>query len=170
MTDIKNFDAAVERALREQTPPTPEPQILTPEQIRTLTNLGFDHVPTVEELREAKARRQAQVREEVLFQADRRSWCEDGTRQVCANLRLQRPGSRVTHKVTYRVTMDVEIEIASWTDKGALAIGLNAARLPVDGRSYAVNRVTNPVIENLTVNGTTYELTEDLRKELTSER
>ena len=152
--------ADTERAV----PPTPT---LTAEQIDMLRKLGFDHVPTVEELAEAKTQRQAEVREEVLFQADRRGWCADGTRTVLANLRLQRPGDKAVHKIVARVEMDIEVDLRAWTERGALAYAVSANILPTAERS-ADGQVsyTNMSITGLKVGDTPYELTEDLRREL----
>lgn len=146
--------------------PTPE---VDPAIVELLKRHGFDHVPAEEELREYKARRQAEVREEVLFQADRRNWCDDGTRKVCANLRIPRPGPRETHEVTFRVTMDLTIPISAWTARGALARAYNGYNIPVEGREWhaSSHRATNVVMENLMVDGQPTELTEDLRRELT---
>ena len=160
MTDLRIADPVDQAMVADMGGGTPAPT-LTAEQIDMLRKLGFDHVPTVEELREAKARRQAEVREEVLFQADRKHWCEDGTRTVCANLRLARPGKET-------VTMELEVDMLTWTDRGALATAINSRILPVEGpNSGGMARYTNVSITDLTVGGTPYELTEDLRKELT---
>lgn len=149
---------------------------MTPEVARELLKrYGFDHVPAAEELQEILPRRRAEVREEVLFQADLRNWCEDGTRAVCANLRVARPGDQKYRRVTYQVTMDVEIVQSTWTERGALARALAHGGIPTEGSSpYSIpaysGGVRNVVITNLTVDGTTYELTDDLRKELTDEQ
>lgn len=169
MTDLRIADT-IHRAMvadMEGTEAVPAPT-LTAEQIDMLRKLGFDHVPTEQELREAKARRQAEVRDEVLFQADRKGWCEDGTRQVLANLRLQRPGDRGTHKIIARVTMDVEVDVAAWTERGALASAIRYRQLPTEMDQTGL-RYLNVTHEGLTVDGNPYELTEDLRRELSSD-
>lgn len=173
MTDLRITDPVDQAMIRdiESDRPTGAPRpMLTDEQIEALKRLGFDHVPTVDELAERKAQRQAEVRDEVLFQADRKYWCDDGTRKVCANLRIARPGGKTERKVTYRVTMDVEVRAHTWTERGALAYAINSNLLPTDGGSYGgtgTGTATNVVIEGLAVDGTPFELTDDLRKEMT---
>ena len=58
MTDLRIADPVDQAMVADMGGGTPAPT-LTAEQIDMLRKLGFDHVPTVEELREAKARRQA---------------------------------------------------------------------------------------------------------------
>lgn len=146
--------------------PTPE---VDPAIVELLKRHGFDHVPAEEELREYKARRQAEVREEVLFQADRRNWCDDGTRKVCANLRIPRPGQRETHEITFQVTMDVTLTLNAYSAKGALARAYNGHLFPVEGRQWypSATRTSNVTMGPLMVGGQPIELTEDLRRELT---
>lgn len=178
MTDLRITDPVDQAMVQDMggplgdTPPLPEPTpTLDDATIALLKRYGFNHVPTVEELREVKARRQAEVRDEVLFQADRKNWCDEGTRQVCANLRLPRPGSKEQHKVTYRVTMVMEIGLHTYTDRGALAYLVNGKMFPVEGKSFRGHgTATNVVVENVAVDGTPFELTDDLRKELSNDQ
>lgn len=150
-------------------PDTPQPQglelTLDPATIKLLKKYGFDRVPTIEELREVKARRQAEIREEVLFQADRRNWCDDGTRKVCANLRVQRPGEREERKITVKVAYEIEVTVTSYTDRGAVALALAGNYLPKEKNTNG-GRVINRKIEyvDLEVNGTPAEITPDMMR------
>lgn len=164
MTDLRITDEVDRDMVRDMSGPT-EPQTpeLDAETIALLQKYGFDHVPTADELREVKARRQAEIREEVLFQADRRNWCEDGTRKVCANLRIPRPGQREDRKITVKVSYEVELTVASYTDRGAVALALSSGYLPKEKNN---GRVAHRNIEytGLEVNGTPAEVTPDMMR------
>jgi hypothetical protein len=166
MADLRITDEVDRDMVRDMGGPT-EPQTPTPEldaeTIELLKKYGFDHVPTADELRDFKARRQAEIREEVLFQADRRNWCEDGTRKVCANLRVQRPGQREDRKITVQVTYEVELTVTSYTDRGAVALALSSGYLPVEKNN---RRLAQRNIEyvGLEVNGTPAEITPDMKR------
>lgn len=86
-----------------------------------LDKAGLDHVPTVDEAKALLDARKDEIRTEVLRQADMRDWCEDGTRKVCANLRLPRPGERQTHKVQVEMTLTLTLDSTAYTAEGALA-------------------------------------------------
>lgn len=162
MTDlISNPDQQMIPA--PQDPPAPSIDDATKELLK---RYGFDHVPTVEELRARKAQRQAEVRAEVLFQADRRNWCEDGTRTVCANLRLQRPGSREQRTIRATVSYEVELKVHSWTDKGSLTAAMHHNYLPTEAQNTRNRAFSNITLANVTVNDQAIEWTDDLAKEL----
>lgn len=164
MADLRITDEVDRDMVRDMSGPT-EPQVpeLDVETIALLQKYGFDHVPTADELREFKARRQAEIREEVLFQADRRNWCDDGTRKVCANLRIPRPGQREDRKVTVKVSYEIEVTISSYTDRGAVALALASGYLPKD---RANGRTVYRDVEyiGLSVNGTPAEITPDMMR------
>lgn len=149
--------------------PTPEPQTpeIPEETLNQLRALGFDHIPTVEEVRERLNARRAQIREEVLFQADRRGWCEDGTRQVCANLRLTRPGERERRTLTTKVTLELEYTGLTWTERGLLTLAMTNNALPVDvsGRLFGSKVVASEVHE-VKIGDQVIELTDELVKEI----
>lgn len=86
-----------------------------------LVKAGLDHVPTIEEAKAHLDARRKEIRLAVLEQADERSWCEDGTRKVCANLRLERPGSRSEKLVEVELILKVTIPVTTYTDKGVVA-------------------------------------------------
>jgi hypothetical protein len=151
--------------INEQTDAGAEVNI-SPQTLELLKSLGFDHVPTVEEIEEAWAKRREEVRQEVLFHADRRSWCESGTRQVCANLRVARPGDREEHTITARVSYDVELTVASYTKKGAIAVASYNQWLPTARHNGRTRTVTNIKMDGLTIDGESFEMTDELLKEV----
>lgn len=85
-----------------------------------LAQAGLDRVPTIEEAKALLDARRAEIRHAVLEQADARDWCYEGTRKVCANLRLAKPDDRKQH--TFRTTIQVEVEIGynGFTEAGAI--------------------------------------------------
>lgn len=93
-----------------------------PEETKALLEVaGLDHVPTVDEAKALLDARRAEIRTAVLMEADARDWCEDGTRKVCANLRLARPGNRDSHEITVTMQMTLTITQSAYTPQGALA-------------------------------------------------
>ena len=181
MTDLMITSAAAEEAKTEAaiTDPVdramvldmggvskPETPALDEATIKLLTELGFDHVPTIEEAKSALDARREFVRSEVLFQADRKQWCEDGTREVCANLRLRRPGSRTEKKVTVRATVEYTVHRLAYSDRGALHSAEKSGYLPV-GTRFAAGGLVSAEIHELKVDDTVIDLTDELRKEIT---
>lgn len=137
--------------------------------INQLKALGFDHVPTVEEARERLQARRAEIRDEVLFQADRRGWCEEGTREVCAGLRLTRPGIKEARTVTVRFTTTMTYVANTWTDRGALAYAAANTYLPIVNGDRLARRVGGNggvEVHEVKVNDTVIELTDELRGEI----
>lgn len=90
------------------------------EAAELLAKAKLDHIPTVEEAKAILAARRAEIRHAVMVEADRRDWCEDGTRKVCANLRLERPGSRTERVVEVELTMKLTVPVATYTEEGVL--------------------------------------------------
>lgn len=90
------------------------------EAAELLAKAKLDHVPTVEEAKAILAARRAEIRHAVMVEADRRDWCEDGTRKVCANLRLERPGSRTERLVVVELTMKLTVPVSTYTEEGVL--------------------------------------------------
>ena len=88
------------------------------EAAELLAKTGLDHVPTIEEAKALLAARRAEIRHAVMVEADKRDWCEDGTRKVCANLRLERPGSRTNREVEVEMTLKIKTVIAAYTEEG----------------------------------------------------
>lgn len=86
-----------------------------------LAKAGLDHVPTVIEAKELLEARRTEIRRQVLLQADARDWCLDGTRQVCANLRLTRPGDRTQHQFEVEVTLKLTVDAMGFTPEGAVS-------------------------------------------------
>lgn len=92
----------------------------SPEDLELVAKLGLDRIPTAEEAKALLAARRAEIRHAVLVQADKRAWCEDGTRKVCANLRLERPGARTEKMVEVEMVLKVKVPVQAYTDEGAL--------------------------------------------------
>lgn len=171
MTDVRNeipFTAYEEVFVADAPTPEPETPTLDEATVKLLTELGFDHVPTVEEAKAALEARRERVREEVLFQADRKGWCEDGTRQVCANLRVKRPGSREQRTITYRATVEVTREILSYSERGALALAKAHGYLPLGLGNFAGGELVNTEIHEIKINDTVIDLTDELREAITN--
>ena len=82
--------------------------------------VGLDHIPTIDEARELLTARRAEIRKAVMVEADRRDCCEVGTRKVCANLRLERPGSRENREYEVELNLKVRVSVTSYTEEGAL--------------------------------------------------
>lgn len=89
---------------------------------------GPEYVTAVEAQRQLNERRE-QVRHWVLRMADRRSWCDEGTRKVLAGLRLPRPGNRTRFMVRIPVSMVLTFQADTWTAQGAVERSLIAAGL-----------------------------------------
>lgn len=172
MTDLmseRNALVDVDARLPEEVPTAAEAETpaLDEATIKLLTDLGFDHVPTVEEAKAALDARRKLIREEVLFQADRKHWCEEGTRAVCANLRLARPGSRVPHAVKVRATVEYTVQLTTYSAKGALFQAHGSGYLPVGTRFVGAD-LHSAEIHGLTVDGEPIDLTDTLREEITN--
>lgn len=90
------------------------------ETAELLAKAGLDRVPTIDEAKEILAARRAEIRHAVMVEADKRDWCEDGTRKVCANLRLERPGSRTERNVEVEMTIKVVVPVVTYTEEGVL--------------------------------------------------
>lgn len=101
------------------------------ETAELLAKAGLDRVPTVEEAKAILDARRAEIRQAVLEQADRRDWCYDGTRQVCANLRLPKPDDRKPFSFRTRVVLELEVQHTGFTKAGAIS---RLERMTGDGR------------------------------------
>lgn len=91
------------------------------EAAELLAKAGLDRVPTADEAKALLAARRAEIRHAVLVQADERAWCEDGTRKVCANLRLERPGNRTQRVATVELNLKVTMPLTTYTTEGVIA-------------------------------------------------
>lgn len=147
---------------------TPAPAPVVDEQtLKLLADLGFDHIPTADEVKARLDARREEVRDEVLFQADRKHWCDDGTRQVCANLRLKRPGNREPRNIRIRVTAEYTVQMVTFSDKGALYRAVADGLLPL--KDWFVGQDLHEAeIHSVTLNGTPVDLTDALREEITN--
>ena len=145
--------------------PAPQPPVVDEQTLKLLTDLGFDHVPTADEVKARLDARREEIRNEVLFQADRRDWCDDGTRQVCANLRLKRPGYRDEKKITIRATVEYTVDTLAYSDKGALLKVHKYGRLPL-GDQFAGGRLASAEIHEVKIGDTAIELTDALWEEI----
>lgn len=87
---------------------------------RLLAEAGLDRVPTIEEAKALLEARRAEIRQAVLDQADVRDWCYDGTRKVCANLRLAKPDDRKQFTFTAKIEVEVEVSHTGFTEAGAV--------------------------------------------------
>lgn len=146
-------------------PPEPAAPTLDESTVKLLAELGFDHVPTVEEAKAALDARRKLIREEVLFQADRKHWCEEGTRAVCANLRLHRPGSREARAVKVRATVEYTVQLTTYSAKGALHQAQGSGYLPV-GTRFVGAELHSAEIHELAVDGESITLDDTLREEI----
>lgn len=112
-----------------------------------LAKAKLDHVPTIDEAKELLTARRAEIRHAVMLQADKRDWCEDGTRKVCANLRLERPGSRTNRQVEIEMTLKFTVTATSYTEEGALLKLKNGGVLSqkwIQGHLYVQNAEIDP--------------------------
>lgn len=98
-----------------------EPEIIDPKYLELLEKLGFTEIPTAEQVKARLDERRAEIRTAVMEQADARGWCDDGTRQVCADLRLPRPGRRESYTVKVPLTFTVEVRASAFTPESAFA-------------------------------------------------
>jgi len=122
----ERFDA-LHRAMADWTPATArkaaEPESAKVERDpkeyeEALRLLGFDSMPTEKELEEAVRRRRAEIRERLLLEADRHAWCEPGTREVLADLRLPH-ARRVRHTFRVKVAFEAVVPITAFTREEA---------------------------------------------------
>lgn len=89
------------------------------EEQELLAKAGLEQPPTAEEAKALLDARRAEIRKAVLVEADKRDWCIDGTRKVCANLRLERPGDRSGHIIEVEFTVKMVMETMAYTSEGA---------------------------------------------------
>lgn len=99
----------------------PVQEAIDPKYLELLAKLGFTEIPTAEQVKAKLDARRAEIRSAVMEQADARGWCDDGTRQVCADLRLTRPGTRQRYTVKVPVTFEMEMAASAFTPETALA-------------------------------------------------
>lgn len=99
---------------------TPEVEI-DAKYLDLLRELGFTEIPTADQVKAKLDERRAVTRNTVLAQADEGSWCESGTRQVCANLRLPRPGERTEHDIDVDIHLVATFRVHTFTPESALA-------------------------------------------------
>lgn len=90
------------------------------EAAELLAKVKLDHVPTEAEAKALLTARRQEIRHAVLVEADARQWCEDGTRKVCANLRLERPGDRTQREVELEMTVKVRTNFTTYTPEGVV--------------------------------------------------
>lgn len=143
----------------------PQPQeAIDPKYLELLAALGFTEIPTAEQVKAKLDERRAEIRANVMEQADQRSWCDDGTRAVCANLRLTRPGKREHHDVKVQVTFDLEFAPNAFTPETAaawvrrhIALGGNVDYIR---RGFGANTASNPTVGTMTVTGPDGTVTE----------
>lgn len=113
----------------------PEPEPIDPKYLDLLRELGFTEVPTAAEVKQLLDERRTLTRNTVLIQADKGSWCYDGTRRVLANLRLPRVDQRENHTVRATVTFTVEYATAAYTRESAVEVIRRAYLTPEALRS-----------------------------------
>lgn len=118
---------SIELEISKTEPPIPAPrqeeqaqEVIDPKYLELLEKLGFTEIPTAEQVKAKLDERRAEIRAAVMEQADIRGWCEDGTRQVCANLRLPRPGRREAYVVRVPVAVEVETTVATFAPQAAI--------------------------------------------------
>jgi hypothetical protein len=144
--------------------PVVEDEVTAPplddEAVELLAKAGLDHVPTIDEAKALLDARRREIRHAVMVEADKRNWCEDGTRKVCANLRLERPGSRAERSVEVEVTLKITHTIPTYTNEGAVAQMLDKGILSPDWlKSHLYVRGVEVQPQALTVDGTAIDVT-----------
>ncbi len=91
------------------------------EEVTTLLRqVGLGKVPTIEEAKALLDARREEIRAAVLQQADERDWCYDGTRKVCANLRLRKPDDRSYFTVKVRMVVEMTARVRGFTLDSAM--------------------------------------------------
>lgn len=139
--------------------PEPEPSEVT---MKLLEMAGLDHVPTAAEAKELLDARRAEIRQAVLMEADARDWCVDGTREVCANLRLTRPGNRETHYFEVTVTATLKVSAGGFTPEGAIAKLKRAGYLKPETLARQMSgELISATVSPVEVNGREYRLDTD---------
>ena len=89
------------------------------EEQELLAKVKLEQPPTAEEAKALLEARRVEIRHAVLTEADKRDWCIDGTRKVCANLRLERPGDRPNRAVEVEFTVKMTMNVLAYTEEGA---------------------------------------------------
>lgn len=140
---LASLRAAGDKPAPEPTQAPVEAPAIDPETAATLAKLGLDRVPTAAEAKELLDARRTEIRAEVLRQADARDWCDDGTRKVCANLRLPRPGNRERFSFQATFTVTVDIPTNAFTEAGAL--------LRIQRQKYLTQQWLNSHLYGMTV-------------------
>lgn len=136
--------------------PEPEPSEVT---AKLLEMAGLDHVPTAAEAKELLDARRAEIRQAVLMEADARDWCVDGTREVCANLRLTRPGNRENHYFEVTVTATLKVSAGGFTPEGAVAkLQRSGNFTPQNLGRNLYGEVVSATVTPIEVNGREYRL------------
>lgn len=124
-----------------------------------LEKAGLDHVPTADEAKALLDARRKEIRHAVMVEADRRDWCEEGTRKVCANLRLERPGGRTQRTIDVEVNLTVTVPMTTYTEEGALSKLLTRGILSPDwmrAQLYATKVTVAPIAAR--IDGVTQDL------------
>lgn len=119
-TDMTATKTEIDEVVALTPPEVDTPEAIPAETKALLELAGLDHVPTVEEAKALLEARKAEIRQAVMLEADLRDWCEDGTRKVCANLRLPRPGERTTHPLEVELRLKVRVSYSAYTAEGAV--------------------------------------------------
>lgn len=129
-------------AAEAETPPATDE--IPAETKALLETVGLEHVPTVDEAKALLDARKAEIRLAVMREADLRDWCDDGTRKVCANLRLARPGDRENHEFQVELRLVLSVTQTAYTPDGALA---KLAKSGVLSRTWIESHLYSKVAE-----------------------
>lgn len=77
-----------------------------------------------EEVKQLLGAYRQSVLEEILRLSDLRDWCEDGTRETCAGLRIRFPADarsgRKDFNVHYTLTVNGSFSVGGWTEKSIM--------------------------------------------------
>ncbi len=125
------------------------------EVITLLRQAGLTKVPTIEEAKAILDARREEIRAAVLRQADERDWCYDGTRKVCANLRLRKPEDRSRFDVKVRMEVEMTLQVRGFTLESAMH--RHARVYSSQGSQWLSERWLNRYLPDVSVSKVTVE-------------